>query len=184
MSLTVVLDACVIFPMPLCDTLLRTAEAGFYRLCLSQEILDEVTRNLIKQGRIKAEAASRYQGHIKAAFPEAIIEGFEEIIDSMTNDPKDRHVLAVAVQSKADLIVTFNLTDFPSESLQPFNLQVKHPDDFLIGLCDLYTVNAMAEIIKIQAEALKRPPMTVEDLLSRLMVQVPKFTNKILSSQY
>lgn len=184
MSLIVVLDACVIFPMPLCDTLLRTAEAGFYRPHFSQKILDEATRNLIKQGRMQTDKADRYQFHIKAAFPEAMIEPSEQIINSMTNHPKDRHVAAVAVQAKADLIVTFNLKDFPQESLALFGIEAKHPDDFLLDLCDICTTRAMAEVIQEQAEALKNPPTTVKDLLGRLSLQLPKFAGEILCYEY
>ena len=180
MSLVVVLDACVIFPMPLCDTLLRIAEAGFYRPHFSQEILDEATRNLITQGRMQPSQAVRYQSHIKAAFPQAMVEVFEQTINLMTNHPKDRHVVAAAVQAKADLIITFNLKDFPQKSLEPFGIEAKHPDNFLLDLCDIFTISAIAEIINQQAEALKRPPTTVKDLLGRLSIQVPQFTEKIL----
>jgi hypothetical protein len=37
-----VLDACVLVPTALCDTLLRLAEAGFCRPVLSARILEEV----------------------------------------------------------------------------------------------------------------------------------------------
>lgn len=50
--ITVVLDSCVIFPMPLCDTLLRAAEANLYRVHFPQEILDGATRNLVEKGRM------------------------------------------------------------------------------------------------------------------------------------
>jgi hypothetical protein len=48
MVLSVILDSCVIYPMPLRDTLMRAAEAELYELHFSQEILDRATRNLIK----------------------------------------------------------------------------------------------------------------------------------------
>ena len=48
-----------------------------------------------------------------AAFPAASVVGYEPLIDSMTCDPGDRHVLAAAVHAKAGAIVTFNDVDFP-----------------------------------------------------------------------
>lgn len=182
---TVVLDACVIFPMPLCDTLLRAAEANLYRLYFSQEILDEVTRNLIKKGKITEEAkAARYQANIKGAFPEAMVEVPAELVGMMTNHPKDRHVVAAAVKIKAEVIVTFNLKDFPSDALAPFGIEAKHPDVFLLDLCEEYSVNALAQVIQKQAEDLKSPPNTVQDLLKRLSRQVPEFAGKILCYKY
>ena len=79
----VVLDACVIIPMPLCDTLLRAAEIELYRPYFSQEILDEAIRNLVKMGKMTEVKTARYQGYIKAAFSEAIIE-----VPEQTNNDK------------------------------------------------------------------------------------------------
>ncbi|BAU64339.1 hypothetical protein STA3757_17110 [Stanieria sp. NIES-3757] len=163
MKPVVVLDACVLFPMPLCDTLLRIAEAELYRPHVSQEILDEVTHNLVKKGRITVEKTAKYQKQIKQTFPEAIVEDYQKLIPLMTNDPKDRHVLAVAVKVKADIIVTFNLKDFPAESLQLFDIKAQHPDDFLIDLCSDFGRDTLAEIIAKQAASLTKPPMTVKD---------------------
>lgn len=180
----VVLDACVIFPMPLCDTLLRAAEAEFYRLHFSQEILDEATRNLVEKEKMTEAKAARYQAQIKGAFPEAMVEVPEQLVKLMTNHPKDRHVVAAAIKAKAELIITFNLKDFPKESLEPFGIEVQHPDDFLLALCENFTVGALAQIIKEQAAALKRPPNTVKDVIGRLSDQVPKLASKIICCEY
>ncbi|MEQ8540185.1 MAG: PIN domain-containing protein [Coleofasciculus sp. D1-CHI-01] len=179
----VVLDACVIFPMPLCDTLLRAAEAEFYRPYFSQEILDEVTRNLVKQEKMTEAKAARYQSHIKSAFPEAMVELSDQLVNLMTNHPKDRHVVAAAVKAKAEVIVTFNLKDFPQNSLEPFGVEAQHPDDFLLELCENCTASSLLQIIKEQAEALKRPPHTVKDILRKLSNQVPLFVERILSQE-
>lgn len=180
----VVLDACVILPMPLCDTLLRAAEAEFYRPHFSQQILDEVTRNLIQMGKMTEAKAARYQANIKDAFPEAMVEVPEQLVKLMTNHPKDRHVVAAAVKANAEVIVTFNLKDFPKEALEPFGVEAQHPDNFLLALCESWTLSALAQIIKKQAEALRRPPNTVKDVLGRLSRQVPMFAGKILCHEY
>jgi predicted nucleic acid-binding protein len=134
----VVLDACVLIPMPLADTLLRMAEAP--RLYLPkwfQTIMDEVTRNLISKWEMPPEKALRRADELRRHFPEAWVEGFEMLIDVLTNDPKDRHVLAAAVRSHSELIVTYNRRHFPAASLQPWGINVDSPSTFLRGLYDL-----------------------------------------------
>ena len=79
-ELLVILDSCVIFPMPLCDTLLRVAEAEFYDLRLSQEILDGATRNLVKNGKMTDAKAARFQTAIKNTFPDAMVEVPPELV--------------------------------------------------------------------------------------------------------
>ncbi len=114
----VVLDACVLIPMPLADALVRMAEAPkLYLPMWSQRIMDEVTRNLISKWDMPAEKAHRREEEIHHHFPEAWVEGFEPLIDSMTNNPGDRHVLAAAVRSHSELIVTYNRRHFPVASL-------------------------------------------------------------------
>lgn len=85
----VVLDSCVILPMPLCDTLLRAAEANLYCVHFSQEILDGATRNLVNKGRMTNAKAVRFQAMLKTHFPEAIVEVPQELVAAMTNHPGD-----------------------------------------------------------------------------------------------
>lgn len=184
MKTVAVLDACVLFPMPLRDTLLRIAEKGLYRLHFSQEILDETTRNLVKKRSMTQEQAAKYQECMKQFFPESIVEDYESLILLMTNAPKDRHVLAAAVKIKADVIVTSNLKDFPAKSLQPFEIKALHPDQFLIDLFSNYEIDIAVDILKQQAEDLKNPPMTLKELIERLSRQVPEFANLILFYEY
>jgi hypothetical protein len=96
-----VLDACVLFPAALRDTLLRTAEACLYRPRWTDAILDEVRRNLVESGRISKGQAARLIDVMRGAFPSAMVAAYEHLIPFMTNHPKDRHVLAAAVASEA-----------------------------------------------------------------------------------
>ena len=174
----VVLDSCVIFPMHLRDTLFRAAEIGLYDVRWSQEILDGATRNLVNTGRMTIQKAARFQAALKAAFPEAIAEVPDDLIQQMTNNPDDRHVVATAVVTNAKIIVTSNLRDFPAESLTPWGIEAQHPDVFLEHLYEV-APDIMANVVLQQAEDLENPPLTVDDLLVRLREEIPRFVDRI-----
>ena len=94
----VVLDACVLIPMPLADTLLRLAAGPrLYIPKWSDRIMEEVNRTLHEDFGLSPEKTLHRESEIRRHFPEAWIEGYERLIPSMTNHPKDRHVLAAAV---------------------------------------------------------------------------------------
>src|SRR5579875_2228445 len=101
----VLLDACVLIPMPLADTLLRMAEEPrLYVPKWSSLILDEVTRDRIENWYLIPEKAHRREAEIRRHFPAPPVEGFEPLIASMTNQPKDPPVLAAALRSHGQLI--------------------------------------------------------------------------------
>lgn len=182
MTISVVLDSCVIFPMPLCDTLLRAAEAELYRIHFSQEILDGATRNLVKKGRMTEVKEARFQQMLKNCFPEAIAQVPSGLIEAMTNHPGDRHVVATAVIAQASVIVTFNLKHFQKKDLEPFGIEAWHPDRFLTYLDELFP-DKLLGVIKQQSNDLKNPPLSVLQLLDKLQQsnQISEFVNRIRS---
>ncbi len=88
------------------DLLLRLAEVGAYRPLWSADVLEELRRNLDRTG-----AAGR-GAQMRRAFPDAEVTGYQDLIATMTCDPKDRHVLAAAIRADAAVLVTFNIRDF------------------------------------------------------------------------
>ncbi|GBD16360.1 Putative ribonuclease VapC50 [bacterium HR26] len=96
----------------------------------------------------------------------------------MQNEPDDHHVLAVAVKSGAQSIVTFNLGDFPADALEPYGIEAYSPDQFLCSLFG-HSPETMNRVIEEQAAALTAPPMSVDDVLTRLQAQVPNFVRCI-----
>lgn len=144
-------------PAPLRDILLRAAHAGLYQSFWSDEILGEVRRTLVTDNLANADAAGRLVATMRAAFPESLIRDYESLREHMTNDPKDRHVLAAAVKAQAQFIVTANRQDFPAEALEPFGIEAVSPDEFLT---DLFTMSpgTMVEIVSQQAADLRNPP--------------------------
>jgi hypothetical protein len=97
------------------------------------------------------------------------------LIDSMLNDEKDRHVAAAAVKVGAQLIVTFNLKDFKN---LPDGIEAISPDDFLLDLLDLNTLK-MIELLRNQADSLRKPRTTIDSLILGLATTVPRFAQKV-----
>ena len=166
MAFPVLLDTNVLFGAYLCDTVLRLAEAATFRPLWSAGILDELERNLVKRG-IDADRAARRVAHMARAFPEAMVEGYEPLIGSMTCHPKDRHVLAAAVRSNAEVLVTFNMVDVLPPSTGPYDITVTHPDDFLLDQLDLYP-GATLRALQEQVGSYSHPGMSLDALLAQL----------------
>lgn len=180
MPFAAVLDASVLYPLPLRDTLLRVAETELYDPYWSEGILDEVVRNLVADARASEEQARRLTDAMAAAFDGAAVpqDAIDQLEPAMINDEKDRHVLAAAVVSRAQAVVTLNLKDFKSEACEPFAIEPLHPDAFLL---DLYALDSQEvyQAVERQAAVLRRPPMSLDELLDRLAVTVPEFAARL-----
>ncbi|WP_406147098.1 putative toxin-antitoxin system toxin component, PIN family [Streptomyces sp. NBC_01012] len=160
-----VLDTCVLFPNYLRDTLLRLAEAELYEPLWSPDILDELTRNVAERiGELKAK---RLVDAMAATFPDSLVSGYGALVTQMVNDPKDRHVLAAAVRGQAQSVVTLNVKDFPPESSDPHEIEVRCPDDFLLDLLDLAPAE-MTSVLRAQVANYRREPRDLHGLLDRL----------------
>ena len=174
----VVLDACVLLPMPLCDTLLRLAEEpAFYLPRWSSETLTEVHRNLLKWGYSSSQVERRITT-MQAMFEDAEVDGYPCLVDSMKNDPGDRHVLATAVRAGAHAIVTDNVKHFPPYALKPYGLELMTADEFLVNQ---FHLDADVVMEKLEAQARKtRTPLSA--LLGRLARSVPRFSELITAT--
>lgn len=151
---------------------MRLALTGLFRARWSNAIHEEWIRNLLtKRTDLNREQLEKTRDLMNAYVLDCIVSGYEHLIPSIKlPDLNDCHVVAAAMHSRADLIVTFNLKDFPNESLQLYKLKAKHPDDFIVNLMGLQpalVLNAVAE----HRRSLKKPPKTVNEYLDTLEAQ-------------
>ena len=128
-----VYDANILYPAPLRDLFIRLAQAGLVRGRWTETIHDEWVRNVLKDNpHLSSERLARTRTLMNEAVRDSVINGYEDLIDSLTlPDPDDRHVLAAAIHGDAEVIVTFNLKDFPAATLDHFGIEAQHPDAFL-----------------------------------------------------
>lgn len=168
----VVLDACVLYPSFLRDLLIRLGLTGLYQPKWSAIIEDEWQRNLLADRTdLTLEQVQRTATLMNKAVPDAMITGFEPLIDSIVlPDVDDRHVVAAAVRSNAEIIVTLNLKDFPTPALDTFGIEALHPDDFIMDLFDLNSALVLSAV-SMQRSNLRKPPMSVDDYFAALLRQ-------------
>lgn len=166
---TAVYDANILYPAPLRDLFVRIAQLGLVRARWTEQIHDEWIRNVIKDNpQLSSERLARTRSLMNKAVRDCIVCGYEDLIDSLVlPDPDDRHVLAAAIRTGAELIVTCNLKDFPPATLSQFDIQAQHPDDFLVDLIDV-APGLICTALKRQRESLRNPPKSTEELLATL----------------
>jgi hypothetical protein len=154
-------------PLGAIAALLRLFERRLFLARWTDEIIEETVRSLRdKLGRTR-EQTDHLVNELRNHFPDVWVEqGYRELIPAMTNQEKDRHVLAAAVKTPCVVIVTYNLKHFPEESLNPFGITAKHPDESLI---DLYHLNGEIVVHELhqQGTAL-RTSRTISEVLASL----------------
>lgn len=132
-------DANVLYPAELRNFLMHLALMGVFRARWSAQVHEEWISNLLKQRPdLKRTQLDRTRALMDRHAPDALVTGYEHLIPLLTlPDMDDRHILAAAVQARADCIVTMNLRDFPREVVSKFGIDAQHPDQFVLALLDL-----------------------------------------------
>jgi predicted nucleic acid-binding protein len=166
---TAILYACVLYPAPIRDILLNLADIEIYSPKWSEIIQEEWIRNLLKNrpdlDKVKLRRTAQA---MNAAFPDAEVHSFEELIDLIElPDSDDRHVLAAGIKCKADAIITFKTKDFPRENLDQYNIEVYTPDKF-VNLLHTLNPSIVKQAFENQLKSLKNPPMPKEKLIEIL----------------
>ncbi len=170
--LTVLYDACVLYPAPLRDLLMQLALTDIFRARWTEQIHDEWIRNVLEERPdLTLEQLTRTKQLMNSHVRDCLITDYESLIPSLElPDPDDRHVLAAAIKGNVDVIVTTNLKDFPSDTLNAFEIEAQHPDDFIASLIDLRPLK-VASAVQTVRKRLKSPPRSVDEYLETLLRQ-------------
>lgn len=172
MRFVVVYDACVLYPAPLRDFLVRLATTGLFAARWSDQIHAEWIRSVkAKRQDLGKTQLERTRDLMNQAVPDCLVTGHEQLIPALKlPDLDDRHVLAAAIVAHAQMIVTFNLRDFPQELLEPFGVEAIHPDRFIECQMDLREA-AVIQAARDQRQSLKNPARSAEQFLDTLAAQ-------------
>lgn len=158
-----------IFPHTwLTDVLLTFADFGMFDPEYSEEVLEEARGAFIEDLKQDPHWVDRYLQAIHNIRPYYLVSANPELTDEVSlPDVDDRHVAAAAYNGGADVIVTFNLKDFPANQLAKIGLGARHPDAFLTSLVEAYPEQAVKALMHIVASK-QHPPRTMQEELARL----------------
>ena len=179
---TCVLDTCVIYPIEIRDLLFWFAYYDLYTPKWSENIFDEWKKVMKEKGVSDAEIETRVS-RANAAFPDAMVTNYHGLIDGLElPDENDRHVLAAAIKTNANVIVTNNIKDFPEEYLASYGLSAKTADDFLTDIIDLDPDKAVMAFKKLVLNR-RNPDLDEFEVLDILRARGLNATADYLHSQ-
>lgn len=148
------------------DVLLTLSDRGRIEPVWSEAVLVEAREAVDRVHR--TVGGSRYIAAAECAFPYAMVEPDEVGISAVElPDPDDRHVVAAALAGDCDIIVTYNVRDFPTQALLSLGLRALHPDDFLMEVVAIDPEGAVAAVKSLVAIK-RRPPRTMKEELEGL----------------
>ena len=123
---------------------------------------------LLKRPETERTKLERTRKLMDANLPGAVVVGYESLIPNLVlPDENDRHVLAAAIQGEANLIVTFNLSDFPAGVLGSHGVEAVHPDDFVLALLDS-DAEPVLNAVSLHRANLKKTPKSPEQYLGKM----------------
>ncbi len=153
-----VLDTNVIYPVYLRDMIFSLADLDVFTIKWSKDICSE-WELVMKKKNIPDDIIKNQIERATIAFPDALVENYDQLIPALNlPDEKDCHVLAAAIKTNANVIVTNNIKDFPEDYLKSFNLIAQTPDNFITDAIDLDIVKAV-EAFKGMVGKYKNPPL-------------------------
>lgn len=163
-------DACVLYPAPLRDLLLRLAATDLFRARWTEQIHDEWIRAVLTQRPdLTPDRLARTRDLMNRTVPECLVTGYAGLSgQAVLPDSGDRHVLEAAIRCQAGVIVTYNLKHFPPAAVDPYGIEVQHPDEFVGHLFDL-APGAVCAAVRDQRLALRKPARSVDELLTTFL---------------
>ncbi|BCB82469.1 hypothetical protein GCM10022251_70100 [Phytohabitans flavus] len=178
----VFVDTNVLFPFSVMDLMLALTEDAIHEVLWTDALLAEWERVIVREQRRTAESASRITSSIREFFADSRVgeDEYQALVAEMpANDLDDQQHMAAAVAGGANVIITWNRGDFPSEPLACRGIRVLDPDEYLCELIVELPREVVDTVVRMAAGK-RRPPLSAHDLADSLAkAGVPNFTTRL-----
>lgn len=173
-SRTSVIDSNVLFSIELSDLFVTFAKRRLIQLKWSRVIFDEVRRSLSSSAQLSPAAIEYRISEMQRALRDAMHAPAANETQYVRVPPSDRHVLALAIASGADSIITLNTRDFPLDYCSSFGVSVLSPD---AALSEMLIEDPLGVKLALREISLRRraPSLSVLELLDRWAQSLPTF---------
>jgi len=160
---------------------MRLALTDIYQAKWTKDIHKEWIYNLLKKrSDLTREKLEKTREKMDMYVRDCLVSGYEgKIKDIVLPDPNDRHVLAAAICANAQIILIFNVSDFPIKITKKYGIEALHPDMFLQYLLSISRFDVIKTIHDTRC-SLKNPPKSTEEYLNILKKQSLEKTVKYL----
>lgn len=166
----VLIDACVLYPTVMREMVLGAAGEGLFEPQWSPRILEEWARAAAKLGPGQEALARGEIAALTARFPRASYLPRDGDLRRLSlPDPDDVHVLAAAIASSADILLTLNIKDFPRHTVGEEGMALASPDPFLLGLYEEApdALTDVARAVRAEAERLSGAEWPIRKLMKK-----------------
>lgn len=164
-------DANILIARTLRDYVVYSAKMGAFEVHWSQGILDEMSRNLIAKFGFSSDDATELELRLTEYLPRALVDvrkRHAQLVEQVTMDAKDRHVVAAALSAKASILVTNNTRHFPKTWLTERDIELLTAGEFLVRLA---TANP-DELKRAHRLTVANSPKTEDAILDTLESQI------------
>ena len=174
---TAFLDSNVLFSVFISNLLLFLSESELFAVRWSRDVQREwIDSFLARRPNANRAALERKRDRMNTEFPDALVEGYEPLINQFhLPDPNDNHVAAAADLTGANVIVTDNSGDFPAHLLRN-GLFAQTPDDFIAD--QFYLTGASPRLVAIalirHKKSLTASKPTWRQYLEQLRARLPQ----------
>lgn len=173
-----VIDTNVLMSAAARDIILRLSEKDTFTVRWSNIILDELEKNLQAKLGLSPEQSHNLICALTTAFPQANVPKIN-IDPIQISAEQDKHVVAAAVQSASEVIITQNIKDFPPEELSHYHIEVQTPDEFLMHHFTLEETKTVQTVQELLLD-LQKTPMEINDFLNHLeSIGIINFANAL-----
>lgn len=176
--LVAVLDADVLVPILSCDLLLTAFEHDLFQPVVTPKILTEVEHTLLDDfSHLDPAALTRRAAQVASALRlhTALDPAITSAVGSINR--KDRHVVAVALAAKANLVVTNDKRLRRETNRLGQRVQASTADEFMVTLDKASPDVTDAALDSMVAKRVRRP-IAKSELLEHLTASFPEFAGR------
>jgi predicted nucleic acid-binding protein len=177
-------DASVLYQAQIRDLLLELCvHHDLFKLRWSKQIQDEWINKLSERNPKARTSLEKTRKRMENAVPECLVSNYGAIEDNLQlHDMNDRHVLAAAIHSGSEFLLTENLRDFPESILSIHHITAISVDELFSAIGEQYQ-DLLLGALKTIINRLKNPPITLKDWCLRMeKIGFPKSSKIILDT--